>query len=152
MPTLQFPYKGVAIMSAPPLTNVRVIDVNVRMGTDVVMGTATDDIVVADLPAGTVVLSAGIEQVTAGTGSGTLIARVGTTAASATLASTAAVGTLSATVASYIPVVVPAAGATLNVLGATAVRNDGEIRVWAVVAQAARLPNKPISAARDATL
>ncbi len=77
MPTLQYPYKGLPILSAPKIASVRVIDVNVRLGTDVTMGTATDDIVVADLPAGTVVLGVGIEQVAVGTGSGTLVARVG---------------------------------------------------------------------------
>lgn len=151
MPTLQYPYKGVGALSAGKIPKVRIIDVNVRLGTDVTMGAATDDIVVADLPAGCIVLGAGIEQVAVGTGTGTLVARVGTTALSATLASTAAVGTMTASASATLPIVLNAT-ATLNVLGATAVRNDGQIRVWAIVALANPSPAAQNVAARDTSL
>ena len=151
MPTLQYPYKGSSILSAGEIASVKVIDVNVRLGTDVTMGTATDDIVLADLPVGSIVLGAGIEQVRVGTGTGTLVARVGTTTLSATLASTAAVGTLTASASATLPIVVTAA-ATFNLLGATAVRNDGEVRAWAVVALVNRTPAAAATAARDTSV
>lgn len=149
MATIQFPRKGVARLNAPRIANVRVIDVILDLSTDVTMGTATDDIVVADLPAGTIVLAASIEQVAVGTGSGTLVARVGSVTTSATLASTAAVGTIAA--AAAVNAIITTAASTLNVLGATAVRTTGKIRVFAVVAEGLA-PTIPASAQRDATL
>lgn len=151
MATLQYPFKGAAALSGGKIPKVRIIDVNVRMATDVTMGTATDDIVVADLPAGTIVLGAGIEQTAVGTGTGTLVARVGSTTLSATLASTAAVGTMTASASATLPIVLNAAS-TLNVLGATAVRTDGQIRVWAIVALANPSPAIQAVAARDTSL
>ena len=96
MATIQFVNKGQGGLAASPIATTRVIEAIVNLPTDATMTTATDDIVVVDLPAGTVVVAAGIEQLTVGTGSGTLAARVGTVAMSTTLASTADVGTITA--------------------------------------------------------
>jgi hypothetical protein len=149
MATLQFPRKGVARLCVSPIAEVRVLDVELNLATDVVMGTATDDIVLADIPAGTIVLAGGLEQVVAGTGTGTLVARVGTTTISATLASTAAVGTITAGAAVHF--VTPTAASTLNLLGATAVRTDGVVRAFWVVVEGLK-PTRTVSAQRDATL
>jgi hypothetical protein len=149
MATLQFPRKGVARLCASPIAEVRVLDVELNLATDVVMGTATDDIVLADIPAGTIVLAGGLEQVVAGTGTGTLVARVGTTTISATLASTAAVGTITAGAAVHF--VTTTAASTLNLLGATAVRTDGVVRAFWVVVEGLK-PTRTVSAQRDATL
>lgn len=149
MATLQFPRKGVARLGATPIASCRVIDVEVNLATDVTMGTATDDIIVADLPAGCIVLAASIEQIVVGTGSGTLVARVGSTTMSATLASTAAVGTIAA--AAAVNAIVATAATTLGVLGATAVRTDGVIRVFALVIGGVK-PARSVGAQRDTSL
>lgn len=128
----------------------RVLDFVVDLSADVTMGTATDDINLATLPGGTVVLAVSVQQVTAGTGSGTLVGRVGTTTVTGTLASTAAAGTVAATVPAAVPAVVAAAGAELNLLGATAVRTDGKVRVIAVVVEGDRSPREAAIVARDA--
>lgn len=152
MATIQFPRKGTGALAAAPIAGARVIEVVVDLANDVTMANATDDIVVADLPGGTVVLAAGIEQIEAGTGTGTLAARAGTTALSGTLVATAAAGTVTTATAANSPSVVPLAGATLNVLGATAVRTTGKIRVFAVVVEGTKSPAAPVVAARDTSL
>ena len=150
MATLQYPRKNISALATPPVAGARVIDVVVDLTKDVTMGTATDDIVVADLPGGTIVIAAGIEQVTAGSaGQGTLAPRVGATAVGGTLASDAAVGTLTTTTPAAIPAVVPLAGATLNVLGATAARITGKIRVFALVVEGTKSPAEASAASRD---
>ena len=150
MATIQFPRKGVGALAAAPIAGARVIDVVVDLAKDVTMANATDDIVVADLPAGTVVLAAGIEQLVAGSaGQGTLAPRVGTTAVGGTLASDAAAGVVTTATAANVPAIVPAAGATLNVLGATAARVTGKIRVFAIVVEGTLKPAFPEAAARD---
>lgn len=149
MATLQFPRKGAGGLAAAPIAGARVIDVTIDLANDVTMGTATDDIVVADLPAGTVVLAAGIEQITAGTGTGTLAPRVGATAVGGTLTATDAAGTLTTVTQANVPRIVPAAGATLNVLGATAVRTTGKIRVFAVLLEGTKSPATATAAVRD---
>lgn len=138
------------LLDAGHIANARVIDQVINLGTDVVMGTATDDIAIATLPEGAVVLAVTVQQLVVGTGTGTLQARVGTTAVAGTLASTAAVGTLATTTPANIPLVVAAGGAELNLLGATAVRSDGVIRVVAVIVEGDRLPRRAIVASRDA--
>lgn len=150
MATIQFPRKGVGALAAAPIAGARVIDVVVDLATDVTMGNATDDIVVADLPAGTVVIAAGIEQLVAGTeATGTLAARVGTTAVSGTLDHDDVAGTVTTATAANVPAVVPAAGATLNVLGATTARVTGKIRVFAIVVEGTLKPAFAEAAARD---
>lgn len=128
----------------------RVIDFDLNLAVDVTMGTATDDINLCTLPAGTMVQSATIQQVAVGTGTGTLALRVGTTAVTATLASTAAVSTVAATVPAALPLVVPAGGLELNLLGATAVRTDGKVRVIVVLVEGDKTPREQTTVARDA--
>lgn len=127
----------------------RELDFVIRHGVDATMGTATDDIQLGLLPAGSKVISANIEQLVAGTGTGTLQLRVGTTAVTGTLASTAAAGTQSGATAAALPRVVPASGEELNLLGATAVRNDGVTRVTITYIEGQRTPARPIMAIRD---
>lgn len=148
MPTVQFPRKGAGGLGAAPIAGARVIDVVVDLANDVTVGT-TDDLVVADLPGGTIVIAAGIEQVVAGAAGNTLAARVGGTAVGATLASDAAVGTVTGATAANVPVVVPAAGATLNVVSAAASRTTGVIRVFAVVLEGTKQPRRATSVVRD---
>lgn len=121
----------------------RVLDFVLDLGVDVTMGTATDDINLATLPGGSVVLAVTVQQLSAGTGSGTLVGRVGSTTVTGTLASTDAAGTVAATVPAAVPLVVPAAGAELNLLGATATRTSGKVRVVAVVVEGDRSPREP---------
>jgi len=130
----------------------RVLDFVVDMAVDVTMGTATDDVQIATLPGGAVVLSVTLQQVGVGTGTGTLVGRVGTTTVTGTLASTAPAGTVSTATAAALPAVVALAGAELNVLGATAVRTDGKIRVIAVIVEGDRSPRQAAVAARDASV
>lgn len=127
----------------------RVLDFVLDLAADATMGTATDDINLATLPGGSVVLAVTVQQLEAGTGTGTLVGRVGSVTATGTLASTDAAGTVAATVPAAIPLVVPAAGAELNVLGATAVRTTGKVRVVAVVVEGDRSPRQPEIADRD---
>lgn len=127
----------------------RVLDFTLDLAADVTMAGATDNINLATLPGGAVVLAVLVQQLEAGTGSGTLVGRVGTTTATATLASTDAAGTVAATVPAAIPLIVPAAGAELNLLGATATRTDGKVRVVVVVAEGDRSPRVPTIVDRD---
>lgn len=127
----------------------RVLDFILDLAADATMGTATDDINLATLPGGSVVLAVTVQQLEAGTGTGTLVGRVGSVTATGTLASTDAAGTVAATVPAAIPLVVPAAGAELNVLGATAVRTTGKVRVVAVVVEGDRSPRQPEIVDRD---
>lgn len=149
MATIQFPRKGTGALGAAPIAGARVIDVTVDLANDVTMTGSTDDIVVADLPAGTVVIAAGIEQIEEGTGSGTLAPRIGSTSVGGTLDADAAVGTLTTATQANVPRIVPAAGATLNVVGATATRTDGKIRVFAVVLEGTKNPNTATAVVRD---
>ena len=150
MPTLNSARRNTSgILDGGYKNFARVLDFNLNLAADVTMGTATDDIQLATLPAGAVVLAATVQQVGVGTGTGTLALRVGATAVTGTLASTAAVGTVAATVPAAIPLVVPAGGAELNLLGATAVRTDGQVRVVVVVAEGDRSPRVPELTDRD---
>lgn len=111
---------------------------------------ATDSINLFELPKGTVVLSAGLEQITAGSSGNTLVARVGTVTYSGTLASDATAGTITAhaDVSGGHPGQL-AAAADFNLLSASAVRADGVVRAWVVVQEANRATGKPKAAARD---
>lgn len=150
MPTLNSAKRNTSgLLEAGFQRHARVIDFVLDLSRDATMGTATDDINLATLPAGTMVLGVTVQQVTAGTGSGTLVGRVGTTTVTGTLASTAAVGTVAATLPAAVPLVVPAGGAELNVLGATAVRTDGKVRVVAVIVEGDRAPREPELTDRD---
>lgn len=129
---------------------VRVIDMIVDFSKDFTMANATDDIDLVLLPGGAVVVALTVQQITAGTGTGTVVARIGTTTATATLASTATAGTVAATVPAAIPAIVPAAGAELNLLGATATRLDGKVRVVAVVVEGDQDPREATIVNRNA--
>jgi hypothetical protein len=130
------------------ISEARVIDITVDMANDVTVGT-TDDLVVADLPGGTIVLAAGVEQIAAGAAGNTLAPRIGSQAVGSTLASDAAVGTLTTATAAQLPRVVPAAGETLNVLSAAGSRVTGKIRVWAVVVEGTKFPATATAVVRD---
>lgn len=117
----------------------------------IAMGSATDVINLGTLPAGTFVVGGLIQQVTPGTGTGTLVLRVGTTAVTGTLLATAAANTFTDTVPAACPLVVPAAGAELNLLGATAARPDGIIRVMVMLVEGDRHPKYAALAGRDAS-
>jgi hypothetical protein len=150
MATIQFPRKGVGALAAAPIAGARVIDIVVDLANDVTMTSATDDIVVADLPGGTVVIAAGIEQIVAGEADqGTLAPRVGATAVGTTLTSNAAAGTVTTATAAALPAIVPTAGATLNVLNAGDERLTGKIRVFAIVVEGTLKPAVAEAAARD---
>lgn len=128
----------------------RVIDMVVDLSADATMGTATDDINLITLPAGATVLAVTLQQVTAGTGTGTLVGRVGATTLTGTLASTAPIGTVTTTIPAALPLTVPLAGAELNVLGATATRLDGKIRVVLTVLEGDASPKQATVVTRDA--
>lgn len=131
---------------------VRALDFVVDLSKDVTMTTATDVINLGALPAGATVVSMTVQQVVAGTGTGTLVGRVGTTALTGTLVSTDVAGTLAAPVAASLPTLVPLAGAELNLVGATAARVDGKVRVVVIIAGADRTPRDPSIVTRDANI
>ena len=143
-------YNSTRHLDAGYKSSPRVLDFVIDLTKDVTMGTATDVINVATLAKGTIVLAAGVEQIVAGTGTGTLVARVGTTSTSAVLTSTDAAGTVPAGAA--INPIILGADTQLNLLGATAVRTDGIVRVFAVVVEGTRSPARATSAARDTSL
>lgn len=127
----------------------RVLDFVVDFGTDFVMTTATDNINLATLPAGTIVLAATIQQLVPGTGVGDMVVRIGTTTVTGTLVSPALAGAVAATLPAAIPLVVPAGGLELNILGSTAIRTDGSARVLVTVVEGDREPRRPTTVARD---
>jgi len=129
--------------------DVRVLDFTLDLSTDATMGTATDDIQLATLPGGSIVVAMTVQQVSVGTGSGTLVGRVGSTTVTGTLASTAAAGTVATATAANLPAVVALAGAELNLLGATAVRTDGVVRVVVAYVEGDRSPRVPTIVPRD---
>lgn len=145
-------YKANGMLDGGYKALVRTLDFVIDMSKDVTMTTATDVINIARLPAGAVVVAATVQQVVPGTGTGTLEARVGTTSVSGTLGSAIAAGTISGSLPSALPIVVPVAGAELNLLGATAVRTTGTIRVSVVIVEADREPRAPAIASRDTSL
>lgn len=154
-------YKDGRALGAPKIAEMRYLEeyVDFTVAGNQLAG-ATDNLNIWELPKGTVVLSAGIEQVTAGSAGNTLTARVGTVAYSGTLASDAAVGTqtASATVAASgdaEALTIPAgrvltAAADFNLLSASGVRATGVVRVWAVVIESKGHFGRPGLAIRDA--
>lgn len=153
MPTLNSPRRVTnGLLDAGYKSFPRVLDFIVDFATDVTMTTATDDINLGTLPGNCIVLAMSVQQVVAGTGAGTVVGRIGTTTATATLASTAAVSTAPPVLVDIFPRIVPAAGEELNILGATATRLDGRVRVIAVVVEGDRTPRQASRVLRDATL
>lgn len=137
-----------ANVSAPAIAEARFINFVLDLSKDVTMGTATDEIVLGKLPKGTQVLSAAIEQLEVGTGTGTLVARVGTTAVTDTLAANAAQGTVVGPVAAAMPLAAVNDTTMVNLLGAVAARTTGKIRVSVLVMEAFKI-GVPHLAPRD---
>ena len=148
-------------MGAPHIAEVRYLEeyVDFTVAANQLAG-ATDNLNIFELPKGTVVVAAGVEQVVAGSAGNTVKARVGTVDYSGTLASDAAVGTYAASAtiaASGDPeaLVSPAghvltAAANLNLLSASGVRATGVVRVWCVITETKSQFGKPGLAVRDA--
>ena len=109
---------------------------------------ATDNLNLFELPVGSTILAATIEQQTVGTASNTLTLRSGSTAITGALAGDAAVGTVVATTTAC-PLVV-ATAADLNLLSATAVRVAGKARVSVTFVEG-KSEVVPKIAPRDAT-
>lgn len=129
---------------------VRVIDFLVDFANDFTMTTATDDISLCTFAQGTMIHSVELQQVSVGTGAGTVVARVGATVATSTLLATAPVGTVTDTVPAVLPLNVPLATAELTLLGATAVRTSGKIRVIVTLVAGDKTPRETVTVTRDA--
>lgn len=162
MATIQFPRKGAGGLGAAPIASARVIDVVVDFANDVEVGD-TDDLVVADLPKGTVVLAVGLEQIEAGDeATGTFTARIGDTAVTGTLDHDDDAGTVIDMIQGtdtddgngedqVLPVILDDEE-TLNILSATTARETGKARVFAVVLEGTKKPPYAQAAARDTSL
>lgn len=130
----------------------RVLDFVLDMTKDVTMGSATDVINLGLLPNGATILAASVQQVTAGTGTGTLVVRAGSTALSGTLASNAPVGTLADALPAVVPVILPVGPTELNLQGAGSARTTGMIRVICLLVEGDRNPRAGGIAVRDSSL
>ena len=141
---------GQGMLAKPYLSEVRYAEVYVNLEKDVTMTTATDTVDWFQLPASSVVLAGGIEQIVAGASGNTLVLRVGTTTLSGTLASDAAVGTVTAQadVSGGAPVIVTTAS-DVNILSASAARVTGQIRLFIWFCEGKRVTGKPGLAVRD---
>ncbi len=139
------------MLDAGYVAPVRMLDFVIDLTKDVTMTTATDVIQMATLQAGTMIVGGTVEQVIVGTGTGTLQLRVGATAVNAPLTSTDPVGTRAATIPAAIHLVVPLAGAELELVGTLAARTTGVIRVVVAVVEGYRHPNTSRSVGRDAS-
>lgn len=153
-------YKEDRPLGAPYLAEMRYLEEYVDFTVaDNQLAGATDSLNIWELPKGTVVVAAGIEQTVAGSAGNTLQARVGTVAYSGTLASDATAGTqtASATVAASgdaEALVIPTgrvltADTDFNLLSASGVRATGVARVWAVVIETKKPFPRPSLAVRD---
>jgi hypothetical protein len=154
-------YKDARPLGVPHLAEMRYLEeyVDFTVAANQVAG-STDSLNIWELPKGTVILAAGIEQVTAGDAGNTLTARVSTVAYSGTLASDAAVGTQTAAAtvdadAGGTTLVIPpgrvlTAAADFNLLSGSAVRSTGVVRVWCVVIETKGHTGRPALAIRDA--
>lgn len=113
-----------------------------------------DNIKIAFLPAGTVILGATMQQVVpAESGqNGTLAIRSGTTALSAAMAGDATENTWVASVPAALPHVVPASGEDLNLLSNddVDVRTSGVVRVVLILAEGNKPGRVAQAANRDA--
>lgn len=157
-------YRSGINLAGPKITEVRFLEVYVDF-TDTAnqVAGATDSINLFQIPAKSVVLAAGVEQVVAGTAGNTLQARVGTTALSTTVASDAAAGTMTTIVTTAItgegqtltyplPQVVGATAVDFNLLSASGIRATGVVRAWVVVTEVAKHVGAPSIAKRDQSL
>lgn len=111
---------------------------------------STDSLNLFEVPKGTMVLGAGLEQITAGSSGNTYAARIGTVTLSGTLASDAAVGTavLTADVSGGHPYITTS-DVDFNLISASGVRATGVLRAWIVVQEGNRPTGRPKAAARD---
>lgn len=155
MATLDFTgYRSGAALASGHIAKPRTLDVYVDFSlAGNQLAAATDSLQLFELPVGTVVLSAGIEQVTVSDETtNTLTARVGTVAYSGTLAGDAAAGTVTvhADVTGGAPGAL-AAVADFNLLSATAIRASGIVRAWVVIQEGTHPFGQPKLAARDQT-
>lgn len=110
---------------------------------------ATDVIRFGTLPKGSIIHAAIVEQLVAGTGSGTLTLSINSIDTSAALASTDAAGTIEAVadVSGGAPFVLTADG-EVALTSATATRTDGSMRVIVYYSQLP--PARPDEVSRDA--
>lgn len=140
-------YKETGKLAANYLPHTRTIDFYVDFTkTANQLAAASDSLNLGELPAGTVVVAAGVEQVVAGSAGNTLVARVGTTTLSTTLASDATAGTSTGTATlalsgnsesvAQIPFTITA-DSDINLLSASTVRATGMVRVFVVVQEGA---------------
>jgi hypothetical protein len=140
-------YKETGKLAANYLPHTRTIDFYVDFTKETnQLAAASDSLNLGELPAGTVVVAAGVEQLVAGSAGNTLVARVGTVTLSTTLASDATVGTSTATAAvalsgnaenaAQIPLVTTA-DSDINLLSASGIRTTGLVRVFVVVQEGA---------------
>lgn len=146
-------YRSGGALASGHIAKPRTLDIYVDFTkTENQLAGATDNLNLFQLPKGTVVIAAGLEQVVAGSSGNTLAARVGTVAYSATLASDAAVGVMTAhvDVSGGHPGQL-AAAADFNLISASGVRATGVVRAWVVVQEGDRPMGRPKLAARDAS-
>lgn len=140
-------YKETGKLAANYLPHTRTIDFYVDFTkTENQLAAASDSLNLGELPAGTVVVAAGVEQLVAGSAGNTVVARVGATTLSTTLASDAAVGTSTGTSTlalsgnsesvAQIPLTLTA-DTDVNLLSASTVRATGLVRVFVVVQEGA---------------
>jgi hypothetical protein len=141
---------GGGMLAKPYLSEVRYAEIYIDLTSDVTMTTATDTVDWFQLPASSVVLAGGLEQITAGTAGNTLVLRVGTTTLSGTLASDATAGTVTANadVSGGTPKILTAAS-DVNLLSAADVRVTGKIRAFIWFCEGKRVTGEPGLAIRD---
>ena len=136
-------YKETGKLAANYLPHTRTIDFYVDFTkTANQLAAASDSLNLGELPAGTVVVAAGVEQLVAGSAGNTVVARVGTTTLSTTLASDAAVGVSTATAVqalsgnaesvAQLPMTITA-DSDVNLLSASGIRATGLVRVFVVI-------------------
>lgn len=146
-------YNDEGVLAAGPIAAARYREVYVDFTeTGNQVAGATDSLNLFQVPAGSVVLAAGLEQVTAGSAGNTLVARIGTVTLSGTLASDATAGTITAQadVSGGAPVHVITA-VDFNLLSAAAVRATGKARAWIAFLEVKKPTGVPKVSARDQT-
>lgn len=155
-------YKDNRLMAAASPERVRRLDAYIDFTvTANQTAAAGDDLKLFSLPVGSVILAAGIQQITAGSAGNTYLARVGTVNMSSTLASDAVAGVVT-TAATYaldgnagtltIPPYVLATAADFNLLSASAVRATGNVRAFLIYLEGVPPVATPTLAQRDQSL
>ena len=141
---------GGGMLAKPYQAEVRYAEIYIDLTSDVTMTTATDTVDWFQIPASSVVLAGGLEQITAGDAGNTLVLRVGTVTLSGTLASDATAGTVTAQadVSGGAPVIT-ATAVDVNILSASAARVTGKIRAFIWFCEGKRATGEPKLAFRD---